>query len=73
MHREESLQWFLIKRFIYILVLVTIVQSLISMLITRVILPVIMQVYFPKILRNDSSWQNRAFVFSWMCAFDSVF
>ena len=48
MHREESLQWFLIKRFIYILVLVTIVQSLISMLITRVILPVIMQVYFPK-------------------------
>ena len=47
MNREESLQWFLIKRFIYILVLVTVVQSFISTLITQLILPVIMHLFFP--------------------------
>jgi hypothetical protein len=43
----SSPQAFLIKRFIYILVLVTVAQSLISFLISQAVMPVVMKVFFP--------------------------
>ena len=50
----RDLQAFLIKRFIYILVLVTIAQSLISFLISQAVMPVVMKVFFPNYQRQSS-------------------
>ena len=48
----RDLQGFLIKRFIYILVLVTVAQSLISFVITQAVMPVVMGTFFPKYQRQ---------------------
>lgn len=48
----RDLQGFLIRRFIYILVLVTVAQSLISFLITQAVMPVVMGTFFPEYQRQ---------------------
>lgn len=48
----RDLQGFLIKRFIYILVLVTVAQSLISFVITQAVMPVVMGTFFPEYQRQ---------------------
>lgn len=48
----RELQGFLIRRFIYILVLVTVAQSLISFVITQAVMPVVMGTFFPEYQRQ---------------------
>ncbi len=59
----RDLQAFLIKRFIYILVLVTIAQSLISFLISQAVMPVVMKVFFPDYQRQSSVGKTDLFIF----------
>ena len=59
----RDLQAFLIKRFIYILVLVTIAQSLISFLISQAVMPVVMKVFFPNYQRQSSVGKTDLFIF----------
>ncbi len=47
MHREDSLQWFLIKKFIQILVLVGIAEYVITLLVNQYIIPAVMTHFFP--------------------------
>ena len=59
----RDLQAFLIKRFIYILVLVTVAQSLISFLISQAVMPVVMKVFFPDYQRQSSVGKTDLFIF----------
>ena len=59
----RDLQAFLIKRFIYILVLVTVAQSLISFLISQAVMPVVMKVFFPNYQRQSSVGKTDLFIF----------
>ena len=58
----RDLQAFLIKRFIYILVLVTVAQSLISFLISQAVMPVVMKVFF-RITRGSHPLERRICLF----------
>lgn len=58
----RDLQAFLIKRFIYILVLVTVAQSLISFLISHMVMPVVMKV-FSRITRGSHPLERRICLF----------
>lgn len=64
----RDLQAFLIKRFIYILVLVTIAQSLISFLISQAVMPVVMKVFFPNYQRQVIRWKDGSVYFYHMCS-----
>lgn len=64
----RDLQAFLIKRFIYILVLVTVAQSLISFLISQAVMPVVMKVFFPNYQRQSSVGKTDLFIFYHMCS-----
>ena len=59
----RDLQAFLIKRFIYILVLVTVAQSLISFLISEAVMPVVMRIFFPNYQRQSSVGKTELFIF----------
>ncbi len=59
----RDLQAFLIKRFIYILVLVTVAQSLISFLISQAVMPVVMKVFFPDYQRQSSVGRDGSCLF----------
>ena len=59
----RDLQAFLIKRFIYILVLVTVAQSLISFLINQAVMPVVMKAFFPNYQRQSTVGKTDLFVF----------
>ena len=59
----RDLQAFLIKRFIYILVLVTVAQSLISFVISEAVMPVVMKVYFPNYQRQSSVGKTELLIF----------
>ena len=61
----RDLQAFLIKRFIYILVLVTVAQSLISFLISQAVMPVVMKVFFPEAVIR---WKDGSVYFYHMCS-----
>lgn len=63
----RDLQAFLIKRFIYILVLVTVAQSLISFLISQAVMPVVMKVFFPDYQRQSSVGKTDLFIYH-MCS-----
>lgn len=63
----RDLQAFLIKRFIYILVLVTVAQSLISFLISQAVMPVVMKV-FSRITRGSHPLERRICLFYHMCS-----
>lgn len=54
MHREESLQWFLIKRFIQILAVVGIAEYVITFLINQYVMPVALKHFFPEYLDKVS-------------------
>lgn len=63
----RDLQAFLIKRFIYILVLVTVAQSLISFLISQAVMPVVMKV-FPGLPEAVIRWKDGSVYFYHMCS-----
>ena len=48
MHREESLQWFLIKKFIEILAVVGIAEYVITLLVNQYVMPVVLANFFPR-------------------------
>jgi hypothetical protein len=52
----RDLQAFLIKRFIYILVLVTVAQSLISFLISQAVMPVVIKINRSVFPTDDCLW-----------------
>lgn len=54
MHREESLQWFLIKRFIQILAVVGIAEYVITFLMNQYVMPVVLKRFFPEYLDKVS-------------------
>lgn len=54
MHREESLQFFLIKRFIQILAVVGVVEYVITFLVNQYIMPLLLARFFPKYLDQIS-------------------
>ena len=64
----RDLQAFLIKRFIYILVLVTVAQSLISFLISQAVMPVVMKVFFPGLPEAVIRWKDGSVYFYHMCS-----
>ena len=54
MHREESLQFFLIKRFIQIMAVVGIVEYIVTFLVNQYVMPVVLARFFPKYLHEIS-------------------
>lgn len=54
MHREESLQFFLIKRFIQIMAVVGIVEYIVTFLVNQYVMPVVLVRFFPKYLHEIS-------------------
>lgn len=54
MHREESLQWFLIKKFIEILAVVGIAEYAITFLLNQFVMPVMLTHFFPEYLDKIS-------------------
>lgn len=52
MRREGSLQWFLIKKFIEIMIIVGIAEYIINLIVNRYVLPVVMMHFFPGYLHK---------------------
>lgn len=54
MHKEENLQWFLIKKFIEILAVVGVAEYVITFLMNRYVIPVVLTSLFPEYLNQLS-------------------